>query len=517
MVAAGLVIAAILAVAAVISLNRAGPPPARKPATIASAMSATSAAVRYLPCWFAFPAGRRAQCGVLTVPETRGAPSSPRLQLRFVVLEAATAQPAAPIIYISGGPGEPAGLDAAGIANWWRWVERETWLRNRDFVLFDPRGVGLSAPTMTCPEFAAAADRVYSGAGNAAALWSEAATQCARRLAASGIDLHSFNTAALAADVESLLPRLGYRDWILLATSYGTRVALRVAAATPDKTRAMILDSVDPPEIREYVEGAAGAAAAFGQLFNDCTEEPACNRAFPDLATTFTALIGRAARAPLTFTLRKSDGTPMRAALDDGKLVEMFARDFYDARQIRTLPAAIAAVAAGDVAPLKPLVRSAMDDYAPGGASLGLYFSVECHDDFPFNPRAAVDQAAAAQPLYQDYALSTLPLAVCPNWPAGAAPAATHAPVASVVPTLMLSGALDPATPRAWAKDAARTLPHAYRIVFPSAGHGVLGAGNCASRLVARFLSDTAKAPYDACMLLLGPPRFRLAMGRGAE
>jgi len=340
-------------------------------------------------------------------------------------------------------------------------------------------------------------------------VWAAAAAQCAQRLVAAGIDLASFNTAAIAADVEALLPRLGYRQWTLLATSYGTRVALRVAAATPAETRAMILDSVDPPQIREYVEGAAGAAAAFSQLFADCAGENTCREAFPDLSASFETVVRRAAQTPLTFTLRDASGAAMTARLDDAKLIEMFSRSFYDSRQIEELPALITAVSAGDTAPLVPLVRLTLADYAPGGASLGLYFSVECHDDFPFNPRAAVERAAAAEPLFENYALATLPLAACPSWPAGAAPAAAHAAVASDVPTLMLSGVLDPATPPSWAKRAARQLPHAYHLTFPAVGHGVLAAQECGARLVGRFLADTSKVPYDDCMLLLGPPRFR--------
>ena len=177
--------------------------------------------------------------------------------------------------------------------------------------------------------------------------------------------------------------------------------------------------------------------------------------------------------------------------------------------RIQELPALIAAVGAGNTAPLAPLVRLALADYAPGGASLGLYFSVECHDDFPFNPRAEVERAAAAEPLFKNYALATLPLAACPSWPASVAPADQRAAVASDVPTLMLSGALDPATPPSWAKQAARRLPHAYRLTFPGVGHGVLAARECAAQLVGRFLADTSKAPFDNCMLLLRPPHFQ--------
>jgi pimeloyl-ACP methyl ester carboxylesterase len=72
----------------------------------------------------------------------------------------------------------------------------------------------------------------------------------------------------------------------------------------------------------------------------------------------------------------------------------------------------------------------------------------------------------------------------------------------------MLSGELDPVTPPRWAKAAAERLPHAVVLTFPSIGHGVLGADECASLVIGRFLGDPAKPPFDPCLLALRPPQF---------
>jgi pimeloyl-ACP methyl ester carboxylesterase len=77
------------------------------------------------------------------------------------------------------------------------------------------------------------------------------------------------------------------------------------------------------------------------------------------------------------------------------------------------------------------------------------------------------------------------------------------------VPVLLLSGDLDPVTPPAWAKVAAKELPHAVRLDFRGIGHGVLAAHACAGRIVGRFLADPARSPVDDCLLAVGPPHFQ--------
>jgi pimeloyl-ACP methyl ester carboxylesterase len=341
------------------------------------------------------------------------------------------------------------------------------------------------------------------------AIWADAAAQCRARLVKAGIDVASYTTTATVADLKSLLSQLGYRAPILLASSYGTRVAFRFAADATNGTRAMILDAVDPPDARDYVEGATDAAAAFARLFENCAANATCHGNFPDLASSFTRIVRQAAATPLSVSVPDPRGGTLTARLDDARLIETLFYAFYDWRRLEELPAIITAVARGETEPLKPLVRIGLDNYDPQEVSLGLFLSVECHDNFLYNPRDAVERAAAAAPLFRNFALSTLPLAACPSWPSGAASAAEHTPLKSDIPVLMLVGELDPATPPQWATSAAAHLPHATVLKFRGVGHGVLAAQACASRIVDRFLANLAAAPMDDCLLALGPPHFK--------
>jgi len=412
-----------------------------------------------------------------------------------------------------------AQIDAASIGYWWDWIARADWLRKRDLVVFDARGVGLSEPSMNCPELADAAYRVFVetlSLDQDNAIWSAAAQRCRERLTASGIDLTSYNTDAIVEDVHSLITQLGYRSWNLLATSYGTRVALRFIDRWREGTRAVVLDSVYPPNVAAYVESGPAAAQVFAALFRECDDDKACHAAFPGIAKRFEQAVRHAAVSPVQVELPDPrGGPPLVVRLDDGRLIDALFYAFYDWRRIGELPATIAALAASDTRPLAGLARAALENYVSTSVSHGLFLSVECHDEFPFNRRGAVDQATTELPLYRNFTLSTLPLAACPSWQAGQAAPEERRPATSDVPILLLSGELDPVTPPAWAKLAAKDLPHAVRLDFRGVGHGVLAAHACAGVITGRFLDHPSRPPLDDCFLAVGPPHFQSVVPGG--
>jgi pimeloyl-ACP methyl ester carboxylesterase len=66
-------------------------------------------------------------------------------------------------------------------------------------------------------------------------------------------------------------------------------------------------------------------------------------------------------------------------------------------------------------------------------------------------------------------------------------PDAYYAPVASEVPTLILSGELDPVTPAVWGAQVARHLTRSRHVTMRGTGHGVVTTA-CGNRLITRFL-----------------------------
>ena len=171
------------------------------------------------------------------------------------------------------------------------------------------------------------------------------------------------------------------------------------------------------------------------------------------------------------------------------------------------MPWTIARAAEGDFAPYLAQIVPLMDSGEV--LSLGMFFSVLCAED--------VSQLAdgVAENLSADGVLGRLLIEVttdaCTVWPAADLPAGYFEPVRSDVPTLLLSGDLDPLTPPRWGEEVLAGLSNARHLVAPGAGHGVITRG-CAGDLIAEFIETGTHADLDvSCLERIRRPPFVLS------
>ena len=101
----------------------------------------------------------------------------------------------------------------------------------------------------------------------------------------------------------------------------------------------------------------------------------------------------------------------------------------------------------------------------------------------------------------------------CEFWPKGAVPDEYYDSDV-VIPVLILSGDLDPATPPAWGEAVSKHLVNARHIVVPGTGHGAIATG-CGSRLAQEFIdSGTTDGLDTSCLQGLRRPPFFPHTGR---
>jgi pimeloyl-ACP methyl ester carboxylesterase len=472
-------------------------------------------------CWFDMTETPNARCGRLYVPENRRVAESRVIGLAVVVLPPDSAAPGEepnPVVYLTGGPGYGSGIEAEGIAGWISWRKDVAWLLGRTLVLVDPRGTGLSEPLMACPEiteayFAYYGSRPSSGDAGAdeakeTAPWRDAGTACRDRLVAAGIDLAAYDSAATAADVADLRVALGYATWDVWGVSYGTRVALALMRDRPEGIRTAILDSLYPPEAMGYAELAAGTEGAFHQLFTDCAADAACDAAYPELEDKLSRALAWLDERPITFPVVRPDtGAKVRVILNGERFLDLLFTDFYDWERITYLPDIIDSAARRDIPFLRSYVEWLAENLPEPEFSDGLQLSMECREEFPFNPEDGM-RAGRAAPPFSGYGRPRLELAVCPLWGAGAADAIENRPVTSAIPTLVLAGLYDPITPPAWARAAMAGLPNGFLVEFAGIGHGVIDNESCADDVVGDFLDHPDERPTPSCLLDVGPPAF---------
>jgi len=85
-----------------------------------------------------------------------------------------------------------------------------------------------------------------------------------------------------------------------------------------------------------------------------------------------------------------------------------------------------------------------------------------------------------------------------------------HEPVASNIPTLLVSGTFDTLTSLAGARAAAARLSRATIISVPGVGHTVSPWSPCAQKIVVSFYAAPEKAPDTSCISRLKPASFIL-------
>lgn len=424
-----------------------------------------------------------AQCGVLEVPENRALPDGRRIGIAVAMLPANTLNPRPdPLFILAGGPGQAAsqlGPFAAQLAG----VRKD-----RDIVLVDPRGTGRSAP-LECaalkPQDSLALALDIDPAESAAA--------CARELAARGVDARQYTTAAWVADLDAVRAALGYRRINLWGGSYGTRVAQEYVRRHPDRVRSMVLDGVAPPSMRISLDVWPTRDAALSALIDACNAAAACRTTHPDLAATLASIqasLGSTGREVAYADPRTGEARTVRITYDH---VLAALQPFTYSPELRALlPEVIARAAAGDFAPLFATVDLVTADLAEQ-LNTALHYSVTCAEDVPRVGSADAEHRLAN---VRTAALARRGLAVCDVWPKGAAPADAFVPLESSVPTLLLSGGLDPVTPPAYGDMVAKTLPNSRHVIAQGYGH-IVSPHACGPQLVASFIDDPtfAKLP----------------------
>lgn len=437
-------------------------------------------------CPFRTPLGSDIECGYLSVPEDRSSASSPTIRLAVALVPAPNGSKAPPVLYLAGGPGGSALDDYAADPESWEY----DFLQNRDLILLDQRGTGYSEPSLDCPEFAEVAEQENPDA------------LCYDRLSEDGINLDAYNTAENAADVADLRLALGLAEWDLLGISYGTRLALEVMRSHPEGVRAVILDSPFPPNADTPVEEIFSLTDALTELYADCERDKYCGEEYPDLEAVFLETIRR---------LNEDEGEVFG---DD--LVFALSEAFSDTELIPLLPYVIYEVADGNFAALDEIsaddgfARSRYQDDEDRSDSEGMYNSVICHDEFAVGDYERVETAVVGKiPAELEGALlqSTFDqVQLCEYW--NPMTTVDNTAVASNIPTLILVGQYDVATPPRWGTLTAATLPNSYLFQIPGAGHSLLSSVECTVSIANDFLESPSRSPKVDCLEEIEWPYF---------
>jgi len=442
-----------------------------------------------------------AYCGKLDVFENRDTKTGRKISLNIVVLPALKQNYAPdPLFFFAGGPGQ----GAASLADY----VRDTFRRlqsSRDIVLVDQRGTGKSNPLECKPEKEDEDQNLTTEQELAETARQEHTCLDSYKNKA---DVRLYTTSIAMDDIDDVRQFLGYSKINLYGVSYGTRAAIVYARRHTANTRAVILDSVAPPDMRLPLYTARDGQRALDLLFKDCEKDAGCAQRFPHLRNTFNDLITRLTAHPEHIHYIHPR-TGEAKEMDAKRLVvtgTVF-RILYDPEVSSLLPLLIEQASKGNFSGF----LAVGGDYDPKEESMlarGMQISVVCSEDFTRIHAGEVAKETAGTFLSTDFA--DVLLKPCEFWPRGVVEPAYFDNTPSDLPALILSGELDPITPPIWGQEVASQWKNAKHVTVPGSGHGAYSHG-CVMKLMEQFLNDGSAAKLDtSCVNHIERPPFFL-------
>jgi pimeloyl-ACP methyl ester carboxylesterase len=477
-----------------------------------------------------FPPSVRVDCGFVAVPENRARPSGRTITVAAAVMHAPSPHPRAdPIVFLDGGPSFGA-ISSFAVDFYFG---DAPYAQDRDVVLVDTRGTGLSQPRLGCPEFDRAVESTFYSkpfvGSSAVEDFTNATRACRDRLAAAGIDLAAYNTAESAADLEALRRALGYRQWNLFALSADGVLGLTYMRLFPGGIRSVVVDSGQSPQHLWGVDYLRGLNELLERVFAGCAANAACNAAYPNLRGVFFDLVHRLQARPAVIPIPDFQPRPVTIQVDGvvfylDALFGIFPGDEFEPDSIRRLLSEIWRAAHGELTQVYqerlgtgPVVEDSDSAFARGKT-----MSYVCRDLVGFITRADLQQAARdlpeLAPMFLDpefdlpYGWNPASPAGCRLWNVGVAEAAQHQPVHSSIPTLVLAGEYDTGVPPLIVRQIPPTLRRSFSYEFPAAPHIQLASFNpvsaCARSITDQFLNAPTTRPNSSCINSLPPFDF---------
>ena len=210
-------------------------------------------------------------------------------------------------------------------------------------------------------------------------------------------------------------------------------------------------------------------------------------------------------------TLR--DGRTFNATVNGVDFTSLLFFALYSRELVELAPAMIYAISAGNTRLLTAFMASPLSTEV--GISTGVFVSINCHEEIFTTTPEEIETAHALYPEMQDFAQAaffqsvTAHFELCRMWDAAPFNPIDLEPVVSELPTLILAGEYDPATPPDFGRQVATNLTASFFYEFPGQAHGVAMSDEiCALPMVRSFLNQPNSAPDSGCIAEMKPPAF---------
>ena len=418
------------------------------------------------------------QCGKISVPENPKQPDGKQIDIHFAILPAIkNTHPDEALLAIAGGPGQSAIENAAGFDRMLTKVRQQ-----RDILLIDQRGTGQSN-ILSCDDGDLNALNINEDDLDMLAITEEC-------LAGIDADVTQYGSNTALKDFEAVREFLGYTKLHLYGISYGSRMAQLYMRHYPEALATVTLDGVVPMQ-QSVVAIGSSIERGLNVLWRDCKSNPECQQQFPDLVDEYNKVDQQLADAPISQKVRDPQtDEPSDFLLTRSKYSGAIRMAMYMPNTRSLIPHAIHQAAQGNYQPILGIYSLTANST---GIAMGMHASVVCGEDIH---RITEQMRKDAKESYISSSMLDGLEKTCEAWPTKQEDDSFSNPIDSDIPTLLLSGELDPATPPNWGALAQEKLTKSKHFIAPYATHGV-AYQSCGNDLIAQLVDQGSIKEID--------------------
>ena len=460
---------------------------------------------REAPCPFPLPEGlvlgENFKFGYITVPEFHSKPEGKTLELAVAIFPSSDSiHESDPIVMNTSGPGK-SNMDnfipqiASGLGNYL--------LPYRDIVIIELRGLRYSKPFLMCDEVSNARKSMLDknlSTDETMAILEEAFKASKDRFDKEQVNLSAFNNVETAADIAMILSELGYDKFNIVGSSAGTLVAHHVIRDYPERVRCAIMDAglpIDSTIFRDYVPNII---QTLKQYFEECSNDPQCNAAYPDLENRFLNLIDTLNQIPIVLPVNDpTTGEDIQFVFNGYQLASFILNNLFYSTQ---LPYLIGKLLDGDYSDIKQYANFFLaPNYFADGLGITVFISevgnyslsdIEIEPNYSVFAEGITRFGMGGAYFQQVQNIWNIPKL-------GAKRIQYNGQYDT--PVLVLNGVYDPVIPIKYDELMKKHLSNCYIYRFDGVPHSAFdNATPCVLPMFLEFLEDPSKAPDSSCM-----------------
>lgn len=415
--------------------------------------------------------------GRLAVPENRLREDARSIEIGFVRIPAHEGVTGAPLVYLTGGPGQSI------VSSLRRRGAVDRWLAFRDIgdvILLDQRGTGVSTPNLGYRWQGETPLDLFRSEEAAMRSLEEVSRAARDHFRAEGVDLDGYTSEQSADDLDDLRRALGADKLSLFGFSYGTHLALSAVRRHGEHLDNVVLVGVEGPDHTYKLPSTADVQ--FAKLAIMVREDPELSTKIPDLDALLDRVLAKLNTDPMEVMVRDpQSGEDIEIAIGADGLLSILRRDIGDASDLPVFPRLLYSIDQGDPRLLEWFARKRF--------RLGAHAMSAIMDAASGASAARLDRIRREAQTSRFGKVVNFPFPEIGSlWDAPDLGPAYRAPIASNVRTLFLSGTLDWNTPPFQAEEVRWGFPNSSHIIVENAGHEQVIAHPNVQRAILAFL-----------------------------